>query len=188
MMLFSDHGAIHSWHNNCRAFVPELVCGHTDLIVYIAPSIFLAILIGILSRKHPFFFLFQLTGTICHELAHLCVGLLTGARPASFSIIPLRVGSTWVLGSVVLTNVRWYNAAPAALAPFLILILPLLVAYWRTRAGVRFEMIDLILALVLAPQFLSFWPSAADWKIAIRSWPYLALGVLAWWWRKNLTS
>jgi hypothetical protein len=30
----------------------------------------------------------------------------------------------------------------------------------------------------LAPQFLSFWPSPVDWKLAARSWPWAPLLIL----------
>jgi len=81
----------------------------------------------------------------------------------------------------MLTNIRWYNAAPAALAPMLIILIPALVAFWRTQHGLNFEAIDIALAFLLAPQFLSFMPSLTDWKIALRSWPYLLLGGGLWW-------
>ncbi len=79
------------------------------------------------------------------------------------------------------SNIRWYNAAPAALAPLLIIIIPIAVAVWRTQAGLNFQLIDIALAFALAPQFLSFWPSWVDWKIALRSWPYLVLALAGWW-------
>jgi len=152
-----------------------------DAAIYLLPSLLLALLIRLLSSVHPVFFLFRLAGTICHELAHLIVGLLSGAQPGGFSVIPRRSGAAWQLGSVSLTRVRWYNAAPAALAPLLILLLPLAVALWRTSNGLKFEPIDIGLAFALAPQFLSFWPSMTDWKIAVRSWPYLLLCAAGWW-------
>ncbi|RSZ60064.1 hypothetical protein HF313_15225 [Massilia atriviolacea] len=144
-----------------------------DILLYLAPSAALALLIRVLAGAHPIFFLFTVAGTICHELAHYVVGLLTGARPASFTVIPRRVGRHWELGSVTLTRVRWYNAAPTALAPLLIVLLPFCVAWWRTRQPWQFEAFDLLVALALAPQFLRFWPSVVDWRIALRSWPYL---------------
>lgn len=164
---------------SCRALGPALLCSHTDLLVYLVPSAALAFLIRLLAGSHPFFFLFTVAGTICHELAHYCVGLLTGARPTSLTIIPRRIGRNWELGSVTLTRVRWYNAAPAALAPFLIIALPFLVARWRTAPGWTFQPADLLIAFALAPQFLSFWPSPVDWRIALRSWPYLLIGTAA---------
>ncbi len=148
---------------------------HTDILLYLLPSAVLAVLIRLLAGRHPVFFLFTVAGTVCHELAHFCIGFLTGARPASLTIIPRRVGRHWELGSVTLTRVRWYNAAPAALAPLLIILIPFAVAWWRTRHGLQFVAADILIAFALAPQFLSFWPSLVDWRIALRSWPYLLI-------------
>jgi hypothetical protein len=158
-------------------------CRIGDALVYLMPSIFLAGLIRFLAARHAFFFLFQLAGTICHELSHFIVGFLTGAAPRSFSVLPHRTGTgnSWELGAVTLNNVRWYNAAPAALAPLLIILLPAMVALWRTQHGLHFTSLDIALAFVLAPQFLSFMPSLTDWKIALRSWPYLILATSVWW-------
>ena len=170
-----------SFAATCRALAPAVLCQHSDLLVYLIPSAALAFLIRLLAGTHPVFFLFTVAGTICHELAHFCIGLLTGARPTSLTVIPRRVGRHWELGSVTLTRVRWYNAAPAALAPVLIILLPFAVAWWRTRPGWSFQPLDLALAFALAPQFLSFWPSGGDWRIAVRSWPYLfIIGAAGW--------
>src|SRR5471032_987289 len=136
----------------CGELVPMLLCRHREVLWYLAPSLLLALAIRALAARHPFFFLFKLAGTICQEL-----------------------------GSVMLTRVRWYNAAPAALAPFLVVLLPFLVAAWRTRGGWHFEWIDVPLAFFIAPQFLACWPSSVDWKIALRSWPYLLIVAALWW-------
>lgn len=168
----------------CRAVAPAFACQQGEVLLYLVPSAALALLIRILAGSHPFFFLFTVAGTICHELAHFFVGLATGARPTALTVIPRRTGPHWELGSVTLTRVRWYNAAPAALAPFLIIALPFLVARWRTVPGWTFHPADLLIAFALAPQFLSFWPSAVDWRIALRSWPYLLIigaGAALWW-------
>lgn len=165
---------------SCSSIAPEWLCRQHDIVLYLAPSLLLAGLIRYLSARHPFFFLFTLAGTVCHELAHFGVGLVTAARPVSLTVIPCRVGGGWELGSVQLTRVRWYNAAPAALAPFLVLLVPLAVAAWRTVPGWTFQPLDAALALLLAPQFLAFWPSPVDWKIALRSWPCLLIAALAW--------
>ena len=168
----------------CRAAAPAVLCQHSDVLLYLIPSAALAVVIRILAGTHPFFFLFTVAGTICHEMMHFLAGWLSGARPAGLSIIPVKQGGRWLLGSVTLTRVRWYNAAPAALAPMLIIAIPFAVAWWRTGPGWKFEPVDLPIAFALAPQFLSFWPSMVDWRIALRSWPYLFLiaGVawLAW--------
>jgi hypothetical protein len=161
--------------HGCAAMLPHWACGAADILLYLTPSLALAFLIWIVTAAHPLFFLFSAAGTLCHELAHFSVGLLLGAEPTGFSIIPRRLGRTWELGSVTFANLRWYNAAPAALAPFLVLLVPLGVAWWRTRGPWTFGPADLALTLLLAPQFLSFWPSPVDWKLSLRSWPYLVI-------------
>ncbi|TWI41014.1 hypothetical protein IP92_05734 [Pseudoduganella flava] len=154
--------------------------GHADILLYLAPSLALALAMRALTRRHPIFFVFTLAGTLCHELVHLVAGFVLGARPASFTVIPKRAGQRWELGSVVLTRVTWYNAAPSALAPLLLILVPWWVAVLRTRPGWHFQWADLGLAFLLAPQLLAFWPSNADWKIAWRSWPALFIVALAW--------
>jgi hypothetical protein len=158
------------------------LAGWFDLLLYLLPSAALALLLWIGSGAHPFFFVFTAAGTLCHELAHFSVGLLTNAEPIGLSVIPKRIkkprggrnaGHNWELGSVTFANLRWYNAAPSALAPLLVLGLPFAVAWWRTRHGLVFEPVDLALAFFLAPQFLSFWPSPVDWRLAARSWPWI---------------
>jgi len=173
----------------CTVIAPAWLCSQrlliVDVVAYLAPSLLLALLIRALAIRHPIFFIFTVIGTLCHELAHFAVGLVTGARPASLTVVPRRVGRGWELGSVQLTRVRWYNAAPAALAPLLVAGVPVAVALWRTGPGWRFQPVDIALAFAVAPQFLACWPSAADWKIAVRSWPFLliggAAGAAAWW-------
>jgi hypothetical protein len=168
----------------CLSMLPGWSCGLGEILLYLAPSMALAFLLWIVTAAHPLFFVFSVVGTFCHELAHFGVGLLLGAEPVNFSIIPRRSGRNWELGSVTFANLRWYNAAPAALAPLLVLSLPIAVAWWRTRGAWQFGPADLALTLLLAPQFISFWPSPVDWKLALRSWPYLLLlplaGALLW--------
>ena len=171
----------------CAAHLPAFLAGHLpvwgcgvgEILLYLVPSLALAFLIWLVTTLHPLFFLFSALGTLCHELAHFSVGLLLGAEPTGFSIIPRRLGRTWELGSVTFANLRWYNAAPAALAPVLVLLVPLAVAWWRTRGDWRFGPTDLLLTFVLAPQFLSFWPSPVDWRLALRSWPWIVIIIAA---------
>ena len=170
--------------SGCAAWLPAAACAGGELLLYLLPSAALVLLLSIGSSAHPFFFLFTAAGTLCHELAHFSVGLLTNAEPIGLSVIPRRIkkpgkGHNWELGSVTFANLRWYNAAPAALAPLLVLGLPFAVAWWRTRHGWAFEPFDLLLALLLAPQFLSFWPSPVDWRLAARSWPWIPLLIVA---------
>ena len=170
--------------------LPAWGCDLAAMALYLVPSLALAFLIWIVTAAHPLFFIFSAAGTLCHELAHFSVGLLLGAEPVGFSIMPRRRGRTWELGSVTFANLRWYNAAPAALAPFLVLLLPLAAAWWRTRGDWRFGPADVVLTLLLAPQFLSFWPSPVDWKLARRSWPWLLIvlttAALLYWFQPGL--
>ncbi|QJE03570.1 hypothetical protein HH212_23745 [Massilia forsythiae] len=145
------------------------------MLLYLLPSAALAFLLRLFCRQYPFLYVFGIAGTLCHELAHFAAGLLTNADPVGFSLVPRRRGKVWELGSVTFANLRWYNAAPAALAPLLVLLVPFAVAWWRTRAPWTFGAADLALTVLLAPQFLSFWPSSVDWRLALRSWPYLVL-------------
>lgn len=171
-----------SFSATCRAIAPDILCRHSDILLYLAPVAALAVVIRILAATHPFFFLFTLAGTICHELAHVLVGFLTGARPGAITVIPKRKGKHWELGSVTLNRLRWYNAIPSALAPLLIVLIPLGVAWWRTSSPAwHFEPLDVLLAFALAPQLLSFLPSKDDWRIARHGWPLLVIvAVVAW--------
>ena len=159
----------------CTSVLPGVLCGSADILLYLVPSMALAFLFWMLAGRHPAFFLLTAPGTLCHELAHFGVGLLTNAEPTNISLFPRRKGKVWELGSVTFANLRWYNAAPAALAPLLILLLPLTVAAWRTGPGWHFAPLDLVIAVLLAPQFLSFLPSPVDWRLAARSWPWIVV-------------
>lgn len=73
--------------------------------------------------------LWNLTGVILHEAAHLLVGLLLLARPTGISILPRREGRGWRLGSVGFRRITAFNAVPVALAPLGLVG----VAYWLAR-------------------------------------------------------
>lgn len=69
----------------------------------------------------PITAILALPGTILHELAHVCVGLLAFARPTSVSLWPRRERGQFVLGEVGFRSVGYFNGAPVALAPLLLL-------------------------------------------------------------------
>jgi hypothetical protein len=165
----------------CHSFAPAFWCRHLDILLYLGPSLALAAIIKILGRRHDAFILLYLAGTIAHEMSHYCMGLATMAKPTSFSVIPRQAKGEWTLGSVEFANLRWYNAAPTALAPMMILSIPIAVAMWRVAKPWSFHWTDMAIAFLLAPQFLSFWPSRQDWKLSLYSWPYLLLAVGAYW-------
>jgi hypothetical protein len=168
---------------DCPTFLPPWICEHWDVLLYLAPSLILAVIFRTLARCHSVFFSFYLSGTILHEIAHLLVGFLTNARPVNFSVIPRRtVGNQWILGSVSFANLRWYNAAFVGLAPVLVLLVPILVALVRLHIGTTYDWLDVVIAVLIAPAYLSFLPSRIDVLVALRSWPYLALaGIFIWW-------
>jgi hypothetical protein len=53
---------------SCNALAPAWLCAHRDVLLYLAPSLVLALLIRALSRRFALFHVFTLAGTICHEL------------------------------------------------------------------------------------------------------------------------
>jgi hypothetical protein len=61
--------------------------------------------------------LWNLTGVMLHEAAHLAAGILFRARPTAVSLIPRRDGNRWQLGSVRFARITAVNALPIALAP-----------------------------------------------------------------------
>jgi len=168
---------------DCPTIFAPWICPHWDVLLYLTPSILLASLFRLLARSHPVFFCFYLSGTILHELAHFCAGIMTNARPVDFSLFPRRsVGNQWILGSVSFANIRWYNAAFVGLAPILVLLVPIFVALARTQFGKAPIWLDGVIAVLIAPAYLSFLPSRTDLCIALRSWPYMvAAGTWLWW-------
>jgi hypothetical protein len=155
-----------------------------DVLLYLLPSVILALFIKALSGRFILFTFLTLAGTLCHELAHSLVGFLTNARPTSICLIPKRIDRHhYQMGAASFSNVRWYNAVFTALAPILILAIPLFYADWRVRHWSRIEWEDAAVMFLLAPQFLCFWPSRTDWMLALRSWPYLLVLVpIGWYW------
>lgn len=139
---------------------PSWLSGSWNKLLYLLPSVFLAFVFRILAKYHPIFFGFYLSGTILHELAHFFAGALTNARPGHFSVFPRWTsGNHWVLGSVSFTNIRWYNAVFVGLAPVLILMVPILIAFGRAKLDRAYGWWDVGVAALVAPIFLSFWPS-----------------------------
>lgn len=111
------------------------------------------------------FILAMLPGTFLHELLHFLVGAIMNARPSSFSIIPNRVK----LGSVTFTNIRWYNAVPAALAPLLGLVFVSAAAIHSLPISIHnVTAQNLLILLVLSPLVYACWPSSVDWKLSLR--------------------
>lgn len=66
--------------------------------------------------------LVNIPGTLLHEMMHFLVGLFMNARPCNFTLLPRRSSDgNYVMGSVGFTNITFYNAVPASMAPLLLL-------------------------------------------------------------------
>lgn len=120
--------------------------------------------------------LLRLVGVCAHEFFHLVVGYLTGAKPIGMTVIPRREGNQIILGSVEFERLTWANAWATAFAPLLALPALYALAVWRTSSqagGLALE--DLVWWTIGGPIVLHCWPSRADWRLALISWPILAL-------------
>jgi hypothetical protein len=152
----------------------------------------LAAMLWLLNQARRSFWLFSLVvlpGTLCHELCHWLVGHLLNGRPVHFTVIPKREGRGWVLGSVGLGNLRWYNAFFIGLAPLLLLPVAYGIFLWRLGHQPTFGWPEAGALFLLANLLFGAMPSWPDLRIAARSpigWLLLA-GALLWGWR-NLTG
>lgn len=164
--------------NELSSFIAMGLHAHHDILLYLLPSMALALVFHALSKRHPAFLVLILAGTVVHETMHFLVAALTNARPVSFSVLPRRQGNAWILGTVGCANIRWYNAMLVGFAPLLVLAVPVAVAAWRTRHGIHWDVDDIWITGLLAPQFLSCMPSTADLRIAWHSWPVMLIGAM----------
>ncbi len=122
---------------------------------------------------------FGLPGVIAHEATHWLTAWLLCARPTRFRPLPSRMpDGRWALGSVQVRRLSWLNAAPIGLAP--LALLPASVGLFellatRVPMGSPWYWAG---AYTAAMGLTDGWPSRADLRIALRSWP-LALALLA---------
>jgi hypothetical protein len=135
--------------------------------------------------------LWNLTGVILHELAHLLAGLLFRARPAGLSLFPRREGNFWRLGSVSFARITAFNAVPVAFAPLGLVGL----AYWLARNWFTWCRPSLLATLALyAAVYLLLYnalPSSRDLRLAC-NWRsivlYSLLAAVAWYFRSAAPS
>lgn len=111
---------------------------------------------------------FNLMGTLLHEIAHYVTAVLLNGKPTHFSLIPKRQGDDWLLGSVEVRNLTWYNAVPIAFAPLFLFVgayfldvwysaLPIAKMIW-TDLGYLFGLVILVDNAI---------PSTQDIKVAL---------------------
>lgn len=147
---------------------------------------FLALLGGLTfalvrASWHPTVFAFvSWPGTLAHELSHAGIGLVLGAKPCTFSLLPKNLGDgRWQLGAVGFSGLRWWNAPWTALAPMLLAPLALvLTTHWAYPAWESGNLLGGAWRLGLCTLLLqASCPSSTDLRIAAPG--ILVLGALA---------
>jgi Peptidase M50B-like len=124
----------------------------------------------------------NLPATFLHELAHAFVGILSGARPTRMSLWPKRVGSTsWRLGSVGFTRLRWWNGGAVTLAPLLWLILLSLFVRDLPSLGASLSLqASIVIGISSVWLCHAVMPSRTDWHQALEYWPSALLFLAGW--------
>ncbi len=138
-------------------------------LAYFVPGILLAIAI---RKILPWTWLrisFEFLGVFTHELFHLLIGYIVGARPVGGTLIPRRLpDGSWILGSVRFQNIRWFNGVFTGLAPMLIpfCFVPLIPQRWSLSSITKLDIFNWLLMALILPSSI---PSKADMRIATRS-------------------
>lgn len=110
--------------------------------------------------------LINMPGTILHETMHFIVGLLLNAKPCNFTLFPRRNENGYVMGSVGFTNITFYNAIPASMAPLMLLPMGFyLNRYFLPNMAPTFTnyVLYVLLQTIIIENAL---PSSADFKVA----------------------
>jgi hypothetical protein len=125
------------------------------------------------NEDSRYFWILAWPGTVAHELWHLIIAVVTGAKPTSFTVFPRSDSDGMTLGSVGVENLTWFNRAPIALAP----LLSLPIAYSAIH-HIRWspDVAGILTAWVIASVVANSIPSAPDREIAMTS-----LSGLAFW-------
>jgi hypothetical protein len=148
------------------------------IVAYLVPATLGALILARWRRANLAFALLSLLGTLAHELLHFIIGFLAFARPVRLSLWPHRAADgSYCFGMVVFENLRWWNAAPASLAPLLGYAIAPSVAWLRVRHGFQLSAWDAALWFALAQLMLAAWPSSVDWRLSLRSWPFALIAI-----------
>lgn len=111
--------------------------------------------------------LVNIPGTFLHELMHFFVGALFNAKPCNFTLFPKKnENGDYVMGSVGFRNITYYNAIPAAMAPFLLLY----IGFYLNRHMLPFMqptfsnyVLYVLLQTIIVENAI---PSSVDFKVA----------------------
>lgn len=122
-----------------------------------------------------YFHAITLLGTFFHELAHAIIAIITFAKLEKFDLIPRKSGNYFILGEVQVSNLTWFNTAPIALAPLLLLFTPLAgSSFIDINEYTPLEQVALFVATSLITQ--SSFPSGQDYKTLFSK----PIGVIFW--------
>jgi len=142
------------------------------------------VLLTLARRQFFHIALLGFPGVVMHELMHFCVGLLLLAKPASFNLLPRRIGDQWHFGSVSFTGLNLFNAAPVAYAPLLLMGAAWFsFQHWMVPFMQAQQYTETILCgyLIACALYYSL-PSVTDIKVGGLSTLFWAAIALAGWW------
>ncbi len=148
---------------------------------FILVSSLVSIMLRFLVRQHirstGLYSLFVLPGTFLHELCHFVVAILFWGKPRHLTIVPHHTAENRVtLGSVTCYRLNNLNSFPIAMAPLLILLIPVFL-YSRLNIGVHTSPYCIILILYILFSVLpAAWPSMVDINMALTK----PVGTAAW--------
>ena len=171
-----------SWESSTIEYIK------TDLALqgFIPSAIFIILCYAVFlnARAAPWgLALLVFPGTVAHELAHLAMGLILGARPRNVSLWPQRTAQGWRLGEVGFRRIGILNGAFVSLAP--IVLFPLgwlcfihvMVPAWLMRQWLVWSVVGYLAATL----FYASIPSLTDLRAGARSLiVYSTLGIALW--------
>ena len=134
--------------------------------------LFTSVIILVHSLQRKFYrniftaWLFDIFGVFFHEVAHFVIGVIFGAKPFAFSVIPQKTQNGYMMGHVQFSNIKWYNAIPVALAPFLLILLAFFIDkyYFIVIEKTVLSYVGYIFLLIVT--ITSAMPSSQDFKVA----------------------
>ena len=148
-------------------FPPNEFVDNNSTIIFLVITILIMHLRYTASNSRLGIILFDLPGTILHELSHYIIAFIIGCRPTGFTVIPRRVANGWMIGEVKITKGRGLHLIIVAFAPLLLIPLAFWVDYHffyyfsYTYTNIFLYFYILINILVSAI------PSTVDFKVAL---------------------
>ncbi|CUU89915.1 Uncharacterised protein [Campylobacter hyointestinalis subsp. hyointestinalis] len=95
---------------------------NNDLALILLATLFISRIKLLVSNNIFKTFLINFLGVALHELAHMLIGLLLGAKPYWISLIPHKSNAGYTMGYVEFSALNKINSFPTTMAPLLLLI------------------------------------------------------------------